>query len=126
MDEQRFDIDMGFNIHPLTKDLLIKRGKNAIKQSLKNIVLSAFYDRGFNIDFGAGVYSKLFETDSMLTAKSVQLDIINAIRNFEPDVELPSDPYVSIEDNTMNIIIYYVVFNSTEISELKIEVKRIR
>ena len=126
MQEQRFDIDMGFNIHPLTKDLIIKRGKNAIKQSLKNIVLSSFYDRGFNIDFGAGVYSQLFETDSILTAKVVQTDIINAIKNFEPDVELPSDPYVSIENNTLNIIVYYVVFNSTEINELNVEVKRIR
>lgn len=123
---QRFDIDMGFSVHPLTKDLVIKRGKNAIKQSLKNIVFTSFYDRGFNIEFGANVYKQLFETDSFLTAKVVQTDLINAIKNFEPDAELSENPVVVIDENTLYVEILYTIFNSTEIQNLKIEVERIR
>ena len=126
MEQQRFDIDMNFGVNPLTKDLIIKRGRNAIKQSLKNIVLTSFYDRGFNIEFGANVYKQLFETDSLLTAKVVQTDIVNAIKNFEPDVELVGLPEVEISNNTLLVNIRYVVFNTTDTQLLTVELHRVR
>lgn len=124
--EQRFDIDMNFGVNPLTKDLIIKRGRNAIKQSLKNIVLTSFYDRGFNVEFGANVYKQLFEADSLLTAKVVQTDIVNAIKNFEPDVELVGLPEVEISNNTLLVNIRYVVFNTTDTQLLTVELHRVR
>lgn len=126
MEQQRFDIDMNFGVNPLTKDLIIKRGRNAIKQSLKNIVLTSFYDRGFNVEFGANVYKQLFETDSLLTAKVVQTDIVNAIKNFEPDVELAGLPEVEISNNTLLVNIRYVVFNTTDTQLLTVELHRVR
>ena len=126
MEQQRFDIDMNFGVNPLTKDLIIKRGRNAIKQSLKNIVLTSFYDRGFNVEFGANVYKQLFETDSLLTAKVVQTDIVNAIKNFEPDVELVGLPEVEISNNTLLVNIRYVIFNTTDTQLLTVELHRVR
>ena len=126
MEQQRFDIDMNFGVNPLTKDLIIKRGRNAIKQSLKNIVLTSFYDRGFNVEIGANVYKQLFETDSLLTAKVVQTDIVNAIKNFEPDVELVGLPEVEISNNTLLVNIRYVVFNTTDTQLLTVELHRVR
>lgn len=126
MEQQRFDIDMNFGVNPLTKDLIIKRGRNAIKQSLKNIVLTSFYDRGFNVEFGANVYKQLFEADSLLTAKVVQTDIVNAIKNFEPDVELVGLPEVEISNNTLLVNIRYVVFNTTDTQLLTVELHRVR
>ena len=126
MEQQRFDIDMNFGINPLTKDLVIKRGRNAVKQSLKNIVLTSFYDRGFNVEFGANVYKQLFEADSLLTAKVVQTDIVNAIKNFEPDVELVGLPEVEISNNTLLVNIRYVVFNTTDAQLLTVELHRVR
>ena len=126
MEQQRFDIDMNFGVNPLTKDLIIKRGRNAIKQSLKNIVLTSVYDRGFNVEFGANVYKQLFEIDSLLTAKVVQTDIVNAIKNFEPDVELVGLPEVEISNNTLLVNIRYVVFNTTDTQLLTVELHRVR
>nr|DAJ41867.1 MAG TPA: Baseplate wedge protein [Ackermannviridae sp.] len=126
MEQQRFDIDMNFGVNPLTKDLIIKRGRNAIKQSLKNIVLTSFYDRGFNVEFGANVYKQLFEADSLLTAKIVQTDIVNAIKNFEPDVELVGLPEVEISNNTLLVNIRYVIFNTTDTQLLTVELHRVR
>lgn len=126
MEQQRFDIDMNFGVNPLTKDLIIKRGRNAIKQSLKNIVLTSFYDRGFNVEFGANVYKQLFEADSLLTAKVVQTDIVNAIKNFEPDVELVGLPEVEISNNTLLVNIRYVIFNTTDTQLLTVELHRVR
>lgn len=126
MEQQRFDIDMNFGVNPLTKDLIIKRGRNAIKQSLKNIVLTSFYDRGFNVEFGANVYKQLFEADSLLTAKVVQTDIVNAIKNFEPDVELVGLPEVEISNNTLLVNIHYVIFNTTDTQLLTVELHRVR
>ena len=39
------DFDLNFTKHPLTNDLVMKKGAAAINQSLKNIVQTAFYER---------------------------------------------------------------------------------
>lgn len=124
--EQRFDIDVGFNIHPVTKDLMIKRSKAAIKQSLRNIVLSSYHNRGFNVEFGCGVYDSLFENQSMIAAKTIQTDIINSVKNFEPDVQLVADPDVWFDGEAAMVNIVYVVFNNDEQQKLTIELGVVR
>ena len=39
------DLDMNFTPHPITGDLTIKKDTDAIKQSIKNIMLTNYYER---------------------------------------------------------------------------------
>lgn len=124
----RKDIDMGFKRHPLTGDLMIKTGVSAIKQSLINIVMTNFYDRGFNVEVGTNTEFHLFENATSTTTNLLKTNITNSIRNFEPDVELLDIKVFEHKTNSNSIVvkIYYAPLNSTTTEELSISLERVR
>lgn len=124
----RKDIDMGFKRHPLTGDLMVKTGPAAIKQSLINIVMTNFYDRGFNVEVGTNTEFHLFENATSTTTNLLKTNIINSIRNFEPDVELVDVKVFEHKTDANSIVvkIYYVPLNSALTEELAISLERVR
>lgn len=122
----RRDIDFSFKPHPLTGDLATKTGSNAIRQSLINIVRSNYYSRGFNTEFAGNIDGSMFEVMTSLTAQSIRDNIDNAIRNFEPQVELID---VEVHDrgaNDVDVKIYYTELNDPTERSVSIELSRIR
>lgn len=120
----RKDIDLTFNAHPLTGDLATKKGASAVDQALKNIVLTNFYERGFNTEFGSDVTTNLFENNiNGVTAQGIRQNIINAIENHEPQVELIEITVVDAEDgHTLDVKIAYNITNELQERELTIRV----
>jgi phage baseplate assembly protein W len=118
----RKDIDLSFTTHPLTGDLATKSGVAAINQSLRNIVLTNFYERGYFVEYGTNVKSSLFENNvGDVFFQGIRQNVIRAIENFEPQVEIievevftPDDP------NAITINIYYSVINTLEEQQLSI------
>lgn len=121
----RKDIDFNLTVHPLTGDLSVKMGENAVKQSLRNIVLSVLYSRGYNVEFGTNVQESLFEPNVQgITAQGIKAQIVNAIQRFEPGVEL-LEVYVDgsvDEGSTIDIKIYYNIVNENIDRQLSISV----
>lgn len=121
----RKDFDFSFSPHPLTGDLPIKEDNRAIQQSLRNLVLTNFYERGFNTEVGSNMKSSLFENITPLVAQSLKEDIEEVIDNFEPNVELV-DVAVRDNDNELLCTVYYTIFNNPEIQEVTIPIQRLR
>lgn len=123
----RIDIDFNLTPHPLTGDLAIKRDKNALKQSIRNIVLTSYYERGFFVEFGTPIRASLFENVSPLEASTIKDNITTAIQNFEPQAEL-IDVFVEVENDTneMFATVIYSKLNSIDPERLVIELQRIR
>jgi phage baseplate assembly protein W len=82
------DIDLNFTAHPVTKDIVRKYDDNAIKQSLRNLILTSNYERPFHSEIGSQVRSLLFEPASPMLAVSMRKAIFDLVNNFEPRVEL--------------------------------------
>ena len=62
------DIDLNLTPHPSSKDLTLKYDKDAIKRSLRNIMLTNNYERPFRPNFGANLRGLLFElADDLLS-----------------------------------------------------------
>lgn len=124
----RKDIDLGFKRHPLTGDLVLKTGASAIKQSIINIVRTNFYDRGFNVEVGTNTDFHLFENATSTSANHLRLNIINSLRNFEPDCELVDVKIMenTTDNNSLVVKIFYSLINSTAVDELSISLVRIR
>lgn len=70
-------------IHPETKDLLKASDLEAIKNSIKNIILTPVGTRPFYPEFGTNVNSLLFENFGWLTAKEIERQILSAIEKYE-------------------------------------------
>jgi len=81
------DISLSFEVHPITKDLLVLKDADAIKKSIRNIVQTIPSERFFNSTFGSEVRTSLFEFVDFGTASVIQRQIEITIENFEPRVE---------------------------------------
>ena len=57
------DLNLLFTAHPITKDVTRLLDADAVKRSVKNIVLTNYYERPFKPAFGGGIRNLLFELD---------------------------------------------------------------
>jgi len=86
--ERYKDLDLNFIAHPVTGDIVKKTGSDAVVQSVKNLVLTEFYDKPFHPEIGCQVHGILFENMSSITAGSIRDSIWRVITNFEPRAEV--------------------------------------
>jgi len=105
------DVSMSFQVNPLNNDLIALKNQTAISRSIRNIVFTVPGEKFFNPDFGSNVSRLLFETLDDLTALSIQDEIENSIRNFEPRVILDQVNVIPNYDNNefLVTIIYTIV-----------------
>jgi phage baseplate assembly protein W len=102
------DISLSFNVHPVTKDILVLTNEDAIKRSIRNIVQTIPNERFFNPIFGSNVKASLFEFVDYGTASILQTQIEVAISNFEPRVENVKIEVVPRPDNnTFELTIFF-------------------
>ena len=62
------DIPLSFTAHPVNGNVILVKNSESIKQSVKNIVLTNFHERPYNIFFGGNLIAQLVENlDSSYT-----------------------------------------------------------
>lgn len=104
------DIDLNFTAHPVTGDLAVKYDVNAVKQSLKTLLLTQYYERPFQPELGSPIYGMLFEPLDVITANTLKLQIELLIRNHEPRVVDQSVTVTPMFDqNAFKVDIYFYV-----------------
>jgi len=104
------DIDLNFLAHPNTGDVSKKYDVAAVKQSLKTLVLTNFYERPFQPKLGSPVYGMLFENIDVPTANSLKLRLELLISQYEPRVRAQEVTVVPVYDeNSFRVSIYFYV-----------------
>lgn len=104
------DLDLSFTPLPGTGDVAKKYDVNAVKQSLRILLLAANGERPFNYLLGSPIYRMLFDPLDMITANMLETQITLLITNREPRVRLNSVEVVPNEDlNRYDINIYFYV-----------------
>lgn len=121
------DLDLDFQPHPVTRDLVVKTGPDAVARSIRNLVFTNFYDRPFRSYIGSNAIKLLFENINPLTANLLEDHIRTVIANFEPrvdllDVEVFADP----DNNGYNAKIVFTVKNRPEPLQTTVFLQRIR
>ena len=84
------DVNISFAKNAVTKDTAIVKNENAIKQAIKNLVLTRPGEKHFQPEIGSEVYALLFEPLDDFTAETIQDEIINTINGNEDRVSLDS------------------------------------
>ena len=104
------DISMSFKYNPLSGDLIGLKNENAIARSVRNIILTNPGEKVFDPFFGSNVSNILFETVDDITAVSIQDEIENSLKNYEPRVEIINvlvDP--DYDNNQFDVTISYQI-----------------
>jgi len=92
------DLANSFAKNPVTRDLIVLKNANAIKQAMKNLVLTSPGEKLFQSEVGSKVYQLLFEPLDAFTVDTLQDEITNTLRNFEPRVEVISVEITALDD----------------------------
>ena len=104
------DIDLAFTLNPLTHDISKKLDVNAVKQSLRTLIFTQYYERPFQPDLGSPIYELLFEPIDPITTEAIRMSIENLIQNHEPRVILNQlDVVPSADENEYQISIFFTV-----------------
>jgi len=112
------DLDLDFIAHPTSKDVVKKKGFDAIKRSIRNLVLTNFYDKPFRSYIGSNVQKILFDNINPFTAIFLRDAIEEVITNFEPRVKLREDVSngivvnVSPDNNGYDVTISFTIINT--------------
>ena len=112
------DIDMAFFANPVSKDISKKYDENAIKQSLKNIIMTKNFERPFRSDVGSQISALLFEPMTPMTRAAIKRTIVNTVTSYEPRVNLLDVSVLLSPDNSgVYVTITFSIINtSTPIS----------
>ena len=78
------DLDVSFNFHPVTKDVLKKTGISSVVQSIISLVLLSHYEKPFHPEIGSNIRKLLFELADNVTASRIAEEVKITIANFEP------------------------------------------
>ena len=106
------DIALSFETNAATKDVIVKKDVDAVKQSVKNLILTNHYERPFHPEIGSGITNLLFEPLDPITANSLSRVIGEVITNFEPRAQVVSvDARPNAEANSYEVTIDFRVIN---------------
>ncbi len=105
------DLNLNFTKNPATKDVAKLYDVEAVKRSVRNLILTNRFERPFHPEIGSSVRNILFENITPLNAILLQDRIQEVIENFEPRVVVNQ---VIVEDRIDNNeykvqIIFYVI-----------------
>lgn len=121
------DLDLDFFANPGNGDISIKTDVEAVKRSIRNLVLTNFYDRPFRSEIGSNVVKLLFEPISPFTQNLIEQSVFQVIQNFEPRVTVSTiNANVRIDENGYDCQIVFYVKNNPEPIISSIFLERLR
>ena len=120
------DVDLTFNPRP-SGDVFKKQDAAAVKQAVKNLLLTSLNEKPFQPNFGANLNDALFSLDTEYDPEYIQDLIYDAITNYEPRARVLSiDLNVQPDYNSLDATVNFQVVNTAEIVALDVSLARLR
>jgi phage baseplate assembly protein W len=120
------DIDLTFNNKP-SGDIFKKSAAGAVKQAVKNLLLTNFNEKPFRPNFGGDLNNLLFELADEDIDYDVEEQIIRAVENFEPRAKiLKVESNTQLDRNELKVKVTFLVKNLNEVVEFETALSRLR
>ena len=121
------DLDLSLKIHPIRKDIIPLKDDNAIKNAIRNLLVSNFSDRPFGRDKGANLRALLFEPADTITEVAMVQNIRKVIRKYEPRVKvLKISVNNQADQNAYRIIVRFLIKEFDQQDNVEIILRRLR
>jgi phage baseplate assembly protein W len=121
------DFDAAFTLHPTTKDIPIKADVEAIKFSVKSLILTNHFERPFQSQIGSGIRGMLFELMGPMTNIVIREEISQVLDNYEPRIDVTDIVIIPEEDsNSLYVTIKFVIKNTTREYTVNVALERTR
>ena len=122
------DLDLFFSKNQGNGDVNRITGVEAVKRSIRNLVLLNFYEKPFNPEIGSDVRYLLFENMSPLTSVVLAEAIEDVIEDFEPRARLIGvRAFPNLDRNEYEVTIEFFVVNTpTELVDMTVFLEVLR
>ena len=122
------DLDLFFGKTQGSTDISKITDVEAVKRSVRNLVLTNFYEKPFHPEIGSGVRDILFENMTPVTSVVLAKKIEDVIENFEPRARLIGVRALpNLDRNEYEVTIEFFVVNTpTELVDMTIFLEVLR
>jgi phage baseplate assembly protein W len=121
------DINLDFEKHPLTRDVVTATDVEAIKKSLRNLIMIDFFEVPFDPDKGTSLKGSLFENFTPMTTEFLKSKIKEMVERYEPRIEIRKIVIFQKDDlNALEVTIYFKILDLNQLQEMSFFVERTR
>jgi len=122
------DLDLFFSRKNGTNDITKITDVEAVKRSIRNLILTNFYEKPFHPEIGSGIRDMLFENMTPITAVVLARKVEDVIENFEPRARLISVRSLPnfIRNEYEVTIEFFVVNTPTELVDMTVFLEVLR
>ena len=121
------DFDMAFTKNSLSGDINKKLDVNAVKQSIKTLLMSRPYERLFHPEIGSTLWNSLFENMRPGMEVGIETQVAQQLANHEPRarlVEVKAHP--DYDNNSYDVSIRFFVIGINQPQDLTVSLTRLR
>lgn len=121
------DIDCSFERNPTTNDVYKKTEAAAVRQSIKNLLMTNRGSVPFKPLYGGGLESLLFSLDTDIDENDIEEIVERQIRLFEPRAILQRvTANIQGDYNSVSITITFEVINTPKVVTMELAISRAR
>ena len=124
------DLSLFFTPNPVSGDVTMVTDVQDIKRSVRNLVMTNRFEKPFHPEVASHVRDLLFERFTPITFNLLRNRIETVLANYEPrvsvtDVEI-DDSGRAMDNNELNVRIYFTLKNDPQIQSVDILLERVR
>ena len=124
------DLSLFFTPNPVSGDVTMVTDVQDIKRSVRNLVMTNRFEKPFHPEIASHVRDLLFERFTPITFNLLRNRIETVLANYEPrvsvtDVEI-DDSGRAMDNNELNVRIFFTLRNDPQIQSVDILLERIR
>jgi len=121
------DLNLSLTPHPIRKDIIPLKDDAAIKNAVKNLILTNFFERPFQPEKAGNLRGLLFEPADGITKYELSDGVRRVLEDYEPRIKVQ---HVGIVDegeiNSYTITVYFEIINLNTTSTVEIVLQRLR
>mgnify|MGYP001108124044 FL=1 len=121
------DLDLSLRIHPIRKDIIPLKDDAAIKNAVKNLLVSNFFERPFQPTLGANLRGLLFEPADAITKLDLKQGIRRVLDTHEPRIKVLNIKVLDESDNnSYRITVNFLIKEYDTAESVEIVLRRLR
>jgi len=121
------DLDLGLKPHPNFGDVIPLKDINAVKNSIRNLILTSYGERPFQPNIGCDITNKLFENFNPVTVASMREAIHRTIKYHEKRAQVTKiDIEESYDRNSIFLSIQVKILNIPDLIDIELYLERTR
>ena len=121
------DLNLQMIPHPLKKDIIPLKDDAAVKNAVRNLLLTNFFERPFNSTMGANLRGLLFEPNDAITRLAIEDGIRNVLEQHEPRIEnINILVETTANENEYRVVVVFSIKEDDSVQDIEINLRRLR